>query len=228
MEKPAKNGISYEFGEFRVDAAQRAIFRAGQAVPLAPKVLETLLVLVERSGTLVTKDELMARLWPDTFVEEANLTQNVFQLRKVLGETQSKTNYIETVPRRGYRFVGKVRVLIEEEGVEWILANRRRTRIVHEEGTNIDRETEPVPFTGADLDVPPGRPAATGLSPQTSRLHKETLIPARRRLLVPVVVLGVVLMAGGLGLSRLLRQNRNQAIAPLVPAFTMAMSTVSD
>ena len=68
MEKPAKNGISYEFGEFRLDAAQRVIFRAGRAVPLAPKVLETLLALVERSGTLVTKDELMARLWPDTFV----------------------------------------------------------------------------------------------------------------------------------------------------------------
>src|SRR5437660_2955863 len=136
MEKPAKNGIRYEFGEFRLDAAQRVIFRAGRAVPLAPKVLETLLALVERSGTLVTKDELMARLWPDTFVEEANLTQNVFQLRKVLGEGQDKTNYIETVPRRGYRFMGEVKTLVEEEGVQWILANRRRTHIVHEEETN--------------------------------------------------------------------------------------------
>src|SRR6266550_4326319 len=81
MENPVKNGISYEFGEFRLDAAQRLIFRAGRPVPLAPKVLETLLALVERGGMLVTKDELMARLWPDTFVEEANLTQNIFQLR---------------------------------------------------------------------------------------------------------------------------------------------------
>src|SRR2546421_12359409 len=147
MEKPLKNGLSYEFGEFRLDVAQRVIFRAGQAVPLAPKVLDPLLALVERSGTLVTKDELMARLWPDSFVEEANLTQNVFQLRKVLGEAQSGSNYIETVPRRGYRFVGKVKALVEEQGVEWMLANRTRTRIVHEEGTDTETGTSPAPST---------------------------------------------------------------------------------
>src|SRR6185503_9750050 len=115
MEKPHKNGISYEFGEFRLDAEQRLIFRKGQPVPLAPKVIETLLALVERSGTLVTKDELMARLWPDTFVEESNLTQNVFQLRKILSEGKDGANYIETVPRRGYRFMGEVKPLLAEE-----------------------------------------------------------------------------------------------------------------
>src|SRR5437660_6152595 len=135
MEKPAKNGISYEFGEFRLDTAQRVIFRAGRPVALAPKVLETLLALVERSGTLVTKDELMTRLWPDTFVEESNLTQNVFQLRKVLGEAQDGKHFIETVPRRGYRFMGEVKTLVEQEGIEGILARRERTRIVQEEET---------------------------------------------------------------------------------------------
>ncbi len=80
MEKPTKNAINYEFGEFRLDAAQRVLFRAGRPIPLAPKVLETLLALVEHGGTLVTKDDLMARLWPDTFVEEANLRRTFFSL----------------------------------------------------------------------------------------------------------------------------------------------------
>jgi len=130
MEKPAKNGISYEFGEFRLDTAQRVVFRAGRPVPLAPKVLETLLVLVEQSGNLVTKGELMERLWPDTFVEESNLTQNIFQLRKLLGA--DGTNYIENVPRRGYRFIGEVRPVVADDDGELILTNRTRTHIVHE------------------------------------------------------------------------------------------------
>src|SRR5205807_9775456 len=100
MARSDKNGIGYGFGEFRLDTAQRVVFRAGRPVALAPEVLETLLVLVERSGPLVTKDELMTRLWPNTFVEESNLTQNVFQLRKVLGEAPDGKHFIETVPRR--------------------------------------------------------------------------------------------------------------------------------
>ena len=103
MEKPAKNGITYQFGEFRLDSAQRLIFRAGRPVPLAPKVIETLLALVERGGTLVTKDELMARVWPDTFVEEGNLTQMISLLRKALEETGGGQSLIVTVPRQGYR-----------------------------------------------------------------------------------------------------------------------------
>ena len=78
MENPVKSGINCEFGEFRLDTAQRVLFRAGRPIPLAPKVLETLLGIVERDGTLVTKDELMTRLWPDTFVEESNLTVDLW------------------------------------------------------------------------------------------------------------------------------------------------------
>ena len=106
MENAEENGRSYEFGPFRLDAEQRLLFRDGRPVPLAPKVAETLLVLVESGGSLVTKDELMRRLWPDTFVEESNLTQNIFTLRKALTESSI---YIETVPRRGYRFAGEIR-----------------------------------------------------------------------------------------------------------------------
>ena len=99
----------YEFGRYRVDVVERLLLRDGQVVPLPPKIFETLLVLVENGGHLLEKDELIRRLWPDSFVEESSLSQNVFQLRKVLGEGNAEERYIETVPKRGYRFVAPVR-----------------------------------------------------------------------------------------------------------------------
>ena len=208
MEKPTKNGISYEFGEFRLDTAQRVIFRSGRPVALAPKVLETLLVLVERSGTLVTKDELMTRLWPDTFVEESNLTQNVFQLRKVLGEGQGGRHYIETVPRRGYRFMGEVKTLVEQEGTEWILASRKRTQIVHEEETtNDDGENQTV------------SPASSNLVITAERRGDKKRFGARPAIVFgSIVVLCVLLLAGGFGLSRFIGQRRSQEIQPFITA----------
>ena len=100
---------SYEFGPFRLDTESRLLLRDHQPVPLTPKAFDTLLLLVERSGRLLLKDELMNALWPDTFVDEANLTQTVFILRKALGETGSDQRYITTVPGRGYRFTADVR-----------------------------------------------------------------------------------------------------------------------
>jgi DNA-binding winged helix-turn-helix (wHTH) protein len=76
---------------------------------LLPQAFKALLALIENSGRVVGRDELMIRVWPDTCFEEANLTQNVFTLRKVLGEKKRECRYIETVPRRGYRFVASVR-----------------------------------------------------------------------------------------------------------------------
>ena len=81
----------------------------GQFVPLRPKDLELLLALVENSGRLIEKDELLRRVWPDSFVEEANLSHHVFTLRRVLGDDREASRYIETVPRRGYRFVAAVK-----------------------------------------------------------------------------------------------------------------------
>src|SRR5919205_2885783 len=99
----------YEFGRFRLDAAERTLLRAGEPVPLTPKVFGILLALVENSGHIVEKDALMRQVWPDSFVEEGNLTQNVSLLRKALGETTDGKPYIETVARRGYRFAASVR-----------------------------------------------------------------------------------------------------------------------
>ncbi len=100
----------YEFGPFRLDPAERRLLRNNQTVLLAPKAFDTLLLLVENSGHLLTKDELMKRLWPETFVEEANLAQNISAIRRALDEKNGGAQYIETVPKGGYRFVGKVSV----------------------------------------------------------------------------------------------------------------------
>ena len=99
---------SYEFGRFRLKTAERVLLREGEPVPLTPKVFDILITLVEKGGEVVGKDDLMKRVWPSTFVEEGNLTQNVSLLRKALGESAGGVQFIETVPRRGYRFVGKV------------------------------------------------------------------------------------------------------------------------
>ncbi|MEW6210657.1 MAG: tetratricopeptide repeat protein [Acidobacteriota bacterium] len=98
-----------EFGDFQLDTAERCLLQYGQPVPLTPKAFDTLLVLVENRGRLIEKDELMQSVWPDTFVEEAGLTRNISSLRKALGEAPGETRYIETIPRRGYRFVAAVK-----------------------------------------------------------------------------------------------------------------------
>ena len=103
----------YEFGDFRLDPTDKVLLRRGMPVPLTPKAFDTLLILVENSGHLVEKNEFMKRLWPDTFVEEVALAQNISQLRKVLGEAPGGPAYIETVPKRGYRFVAPVGVVTE-------------------------------------------------------------------------------------------------------------------
>jgi len=98
----------YAFGPFRLDSEKRVLVREGTPIPLAPKATEILLVLVEQAGHLVDKDSLINRVWPDAFVEEGNLNKNIFFLRKALGEWEPGREYIETVPKRGYRFVARV------------------------------------------------------------------------------------------------------------------------
>ena len=97
--------VVYQFGPFEFDSAQHLLFQNHQVIPLAPKAAETLAVLLENHGQLVEKEELMRAVWPDTFVEEANLTVHISALRKLFQDQASPASYIETVPRRGYRFV---------------------------------------------------------------------------------------------------------------------------
>jgi DNA-binding winged helix-turn-helix (wHTH) protein/pimeloyl-ACP methyl ester carboxylesterase len=99
---------TFRFGPFRLDVAERRLERNGDAIPLRLKVFDTLHVLVENAGRLVTKEELLQAIWPDTVVEENNLNHNISILRKVLGEKATGQAFIETVPRVGYRFVAPV------------------------------------------------------------------------------------------------------------------------
>lgn len=129
MAKPA-NPL-YEFGPFRLDPAERQLTRAGQTVSLTPKAFDTLLFFVENQQRLLTKDELIAKIWPDSFVEESNLAQNVSAVRRALGEKAGGGHYIETVPKRGYRFIGEAKQV-------WAQAQRPAERLVF---APVQRET---------------------------------------------------------------------------------------
>lgn len=107
MREPSRP--SYEFGPFVLDASKRLLLRNGDPVPLAPKVLETLLALVEHRREVISKEQLLSRVWGDTVVEEGGLARNISLLRKTLGEKPDEHRYIVTVPARGYRFVADVR-----------------------------------------------------------------------------------------------------------------------
>jgi DNA-binding winged helix-turn-helix (wHTH) protein len=99
---------SYRFGPFQVDSGARLLLRDGQSVPLAPKAFDLLCYLLAHPHRLIGKDELLKAVWPRGFVEEGNLSHNVFLLRRALGESPEEHRYIVTVPGRGYKFVGQL------------------------------------------------------------------------------------------------------------------------
>jgi pimeloyl-ACP methyl ester carboxylesterase/DNA-binding winged helix-turn-helix (wHTH) protein/class 3 adenylate cyclase len=145
MNRPARR--FYLFDGFRVDVSERLLFKENREVPLTPKVFDTLEVLLENSGHVLTKKELMQQVWPDSFVEENNLAQNISILRKALGESKEGEQYIQTVPKRGYRFVGEVRASSGDDVETMIVHERTRARIV------VEREDEE-PLTRV-IDVSP-------------------------------------------------------------------------
>ena len=106
---PHSNNLCYEFGPFRLNVNQRVLTRDGDLISLGPKATEILLLLLRNAGELVGKEEMLRAVWPDSFVEEANLSQNIFTLRRAFGDARSDARYIETVTGRGYRFVGSVK-----------------------------------------------------------------------------------------------------------------------
>jgi Tol biopolymer transport system component/DNA-binding winged helix-turn-helix (wHTH) protein len=136
-----KTGHLYDFGPFRLDAHKRLLWRDSQPVALAPKAIDTLLLLVANCDRVLEKDELMSKLWPNTFVEEGNLALNISVLRRALGEIPSDHHYIVTVPGRGYRFVAQVREA-NEEADELIVEKRTVSRVIVEEGEAEQEPTE--------------------------------------------------------------------------------------
>ena len=133
----------YGFGPFQLDTHDRMLLREGQYVPLTPKALETLLVLVEHGGRIVDKEELLRQVWPNTFVEDASLAKNVSTLRRILGESEGH-RYIETIPKRGYRFVAEVRVLEQEDAAP--VSEQHRT------GPSWSAPAQEAPLPQASLD----------------------------------------------------------------------------
>ena len=141
--------VVYEFGPFRMDPDKQLLLRDGEPIAVPPKTFETLLVLVRRGREVVTKEELLNAVWPDSFVEEANLSQHIFKLRKALGDSQEGERYIVTLPGRGYRFAVPVRTITE--GGEVLIAQMRsRTEILVEEHAHAHVEAPPA------LELPGG------------------------------------------------------------------------
>jgi len=133
----------YEFGPFRLEAGRRRLLRGQDVLPITSKAFETLLVLVRNHDRVLTKDELMQAVWPDTIVEEVNLAQNISALRKLLGEAPGENRYIATIPGRGYRFVGDVQFVPADEA-EIVVQRQTTTTVVVEDEQEVEGlEAEP-------------------------------------------------------------------------------------
>ena len=166
----------YEFGPFVLDTMQHALLRNGEQVPLTPKTYDTLLVLVQNSGKMLSKEELMNTLWPDRFVEESNLTQQISMIRKALGESPSEHRYIVTVPGRGYRFAAAVRGRCDEE-VETV-GGRPGFKIVIETEDSGKRTEEGRQSSTAGTDSERITPLRVGSGVGLAIVRKELQAPA--------------------------------------------------
>ncbi len=154
----------YEFGPFVLNPAEHTLLRDGQPLPLRPKVFDMLLVLVERHNHLIEKDELMSAVWPEQYVEEGNLNKTVSLLRLALGESVDGVRYIETVPKRGYRFAADVRKVGDNGDPEPVVKPHTRASLVIEEEMD---EGTPAAAGGAqvgeaDVAEPTRTPSASG------------------------------------------------------------------
>jgi len=151
----------YVFGVFRIDVTERVLLGEKGPIPLTPKAFDLLLCLVENTGHVLAKDELMQEVWPDSFVEENNLAQNISTLRKALEAGGEK--FIETVPRRGYRFAAAVSE-IEDEAPALVIRERTRSRIIIEENIDDESVAPPVAQSHAAVAEPP---ASRALGPSS-------------------------------------------------------------
>ena len=194
------------------------LLRGEDVVPLTPKAFEILLVLVGSSGHVLTKEQLMKRVWPNSFVEEANLSHNIYKLREALGEGRNGEKYIETLPRRGYRFVAKV-TEVHNEDSDLIIAEDLRTHIVIEEDdeSNPSRMTLPVRMADKSLHATDAI-AAAQITPEASL--------RRPRKFVMLVVVGLLLV-GAAGLLALYQYLRNRSSAKAESEITITRVTNS-
>jgi DNA-binding winged helix-turn-helix (wHTH) protein len=169
--------VLFEFWGFRYDPAEHLLLRDGKPVSLTPKAFDILQILLQSNGRLLSKEELMNRIWPNSFVEEANLTVNISALRKALGDRPDGGEYIETVPKRGYRFIAEVTELVEDGE-----SARQKVRIVVRPGTPAREAEPPVSIVSA---------SAAPLSALPRRSRK--VVIARLVAALAITVIGVLL-----------------------------------
>src|SRR5262245_18726675 len=152
----AQDNHLYEFEPFVLDAANRVLLKDGATVRLTPKAIETLLVLVQHARQLVEKERLLKEVWPDSFVEEGSLSYNIHELRKALGDDSSEPRYIETIPKRGYRFVPPVKVTAVDTGQigltgvggdSPIIEKHTFARVISKEFEGTDRPPQSAPWS---------------------------------------------------------------------------------
>jgi TolB-like protein/DNA-binding winged helix-turn-helix (wHTH) protein/Tfp pilus assembly protein PilF len=200
---PLEKNHFYRFGSFRLDPAKRLLLRGQKSVPLMPKAFDTLLVLVENRDRMVAKEELMKCLWPDSFVEEANIAQNVAVLRKALGDSPEEHRYIVTIPGRGYRFAAKVNEEMEEDETDLVVERHSRSRVVLEESA--------LPKPGSTILVTPS-----------------TLLKHPRNRILGVVAMAAVALIGATFLLNVAK-TRDRLLGLLrharVPARTTVLTT---
>lgn len=213
MSSPEKR--VFEFGPFRLDPAEHVLLRDGEAVPLRPKEFDVLLALVGNHRHVLTKEELLETVWPNQFIEEGNLNRQISTLRRVLGDTSDEPQYVQTVPKVGYRFVASVREIVARDAVvvelrdqssDLVIERHTVARIVTEEDEAKDvRDLEPV-FEPAAL-------LTTG--------KKERRISRTQRLALSIAGVLLVSLTLALVYSRNLRKPRETNAAPLVRSLAV-------
>ncbi|MBA3631559.1 MAG: PD40 domain-containing protein [Acidobacteria bacterium] len=202
----------YTFGEYKIEKTERLLTRRGEVVPLPPKAVELLFVLLESNNHILTKDELMNLVWADSFVEEANLSRNVFLLRKVLGEGKNGEKFIETIPKRGYRFAANVTETNGDEAIEIIAHERTLAHIVIEE----EIETSDAPEKIVETET-------RQLTPEQTLKARNSWFQQYRAIVLPTVLLAIV----GAAVSGWFAFFSESKSAALKPAKTFTLVTNS-
>jgi Tol biopolymer transport system component/DNA-binding winged helix-turn-helix (wHTH) protein len=180
--------LIYKFGPFSIDTQNQLLLKEDKPIQLKPKVFDTLLVLVQGKGNVLTKDTLMEKVWTETVVEENNLQQNISTLRKILGETEGGTPYIETLPRRGYRFAATVEEIDEDEAL--IVERRTRSKITIEKQAKAIADATVITASPQESLTAAQNPAYLGAATTTQKPWQ-----TRRSVLIAGAVLTLMLAA---------------------------------
>jgi TolB-like protein/DNA-binding winged helix-turn-helix (wHTH) protein/Flp pilus assembly protein TadD len=191
--KSNRSNRFYKFGPFVLKPAEHTLLRLGEPVPLRPKVFDTLLVLVKNSGHLVEKDELMSAVWPGQFVEEGNLNKTISMLRQALGESTEANHFIETVPKRGYRFVADVRDFNGATEDKLVVKTQTRARLVVEEETDDETPAADSPMIAAATAEKRGTQTAAILAQPALKFERRS--KSRTMLVAAVAVIVLAALA---------------------------------